>query len=37
MRALNAWKEPLPAPSKAARQRIEDSEVTLCVTGTTAR
>lgn len=37
MRALLAWKEPLPAPSKAARQRIEDSEVTLCVTGTTAR
>jgi TonB family protein len=37
MRAVLAWKEPLPAPSKAARQRIEDSEVTLCVTGTTAR
>ena len=36
-RALNAWKEPLPAPSKAARQRIEGDEVTLCVTGTTAR
>ena len=37
MRALLAWKEPLPAPSKAARLRVEDGALTLCVTGTTAR
>lgn len=37
MAALKAWREALPAPPKSARPRLDGDNLTLCVTGTTAR